>query len=124
MEKSALRQYENDAHVPKWLKLYKAGLTTGQIAKEYKVTPQTVAYRLKKAGVFDSTFRPRTALTQAQKDEMLSLFQQGHSRIAIGKLIGLHESTVARYLKSMGYGGRTSYVGEPSDDVSPNQLNS
>lgn len=119
-----MRPSKPHPHLTEWLKLYRAGLTTGQIAKQYKVTQQTVRLHLKTTGEFDSSFRPRAAVTEEQKARMVELLKEGYSRKEIGEFLGLCATAVQRNLNLMGYIGRAGYRGEPPKDRRPNQLQS
>ena len=119
-----MRPSKPHPQLTEWLRLYKAGLTTGQIAKEFKVTPSTVRLHLKTTGEFDSSFRPRAAVTEEQKARMVELLKEGYSRKQIGELLGLGATAVQRNLNLMGYVGLAGYRGEPPKDRRPDQLQS
>lgn len=119
-----MRPSKPHPHLVKWLELYKAGLTTGQIAKEYGVTQSTVRLHLKTTGEFDSSFRPRAAVTEEQKARMVELLKEGHSRQEIAGFLGLSTTAVSRNLMLLGHVGLAGYRGEPPKDRRPHQLQS
>lgn len=87
-----------DADTQDVIEMYRAGKTTRQIAEATGAHRQTIANRLKLAGI---KLR-RGKISEGEVAKLIRLYESGLSVAAVGKRLNLDAQTVLNYLKRAG----------------------
>jgi len=99
----------------KMVKLWKLGLSSSKIAKQFNVTKDAVIDNLRKEGV-DTGARANIPIPTKIKLKMKDFYESGYSTIQVGKMLNVGDWVVRKYLKRMGIDTGLHYN-------SPNKVN-
>ncbi len=79
--------------------MFRDGAKVNEIATFFNVSRWTVRYHLRRSDVY-APDHAKTTITDAHQKEMRRLFREGMSFARIGQVLGIHSTTVGKYLRA------------------------